>query len=105
MDDKRDNTVNFEEKLRDKLNKELKPNKDFLTDDVIDFILNAYSDGLSVFYEDGVKKLFEKSIKTNDRNIRAVIGILDAQRETITNLNKKIKNQEERITKLEEKLK
>lgn len=105
MDDKRDNTVNFEEKLRDKLNKELKPNKDFLTDDVIDFILNVYSDGLSVFYEDGVKKLFEKSIKTNDRNIRAVIGILDAQRETITNLNKKIKNQEERITKLEEKLK
>lgn len=105
MDDKRDNTVNFEEKLRDKLNKELKPNTDFLTDDVIDFILNAYSDGLSVFYEDGVKKLFEKSIKTNDRNIRAVIGILDAQRETITNLNKKIKNQEERITKLEEKLK
>lgn len=105
MDDKRDNTVNFEEKLRDKLNKELKPNEDFLTDDVIDFILNVYSDGLSVFYEDGVKKLFEKSIKTNDRNIRAVIGILDAQRETITNLNKKIKNQEERITKLEEKLK
>lgn len=105
MDDKRDNTVNFEEKLRDKLNKELKPNTDFLTDDVIDFILNVYSDGLSVFYEDGVKKLFEKSIKTNDRNIRAVIGILDAQRETITNLNKKIKNQEERITKLEEKLK
>ena len=34
----------------------------------------------------------------------AIIGILDSQRETITNLNKKIKTQEERINKLEQEI-
>ena len=47
-----------------------------------------------MFYEEGIKGIFDKFAKTNDKNLSSIIGILDSQRETITNLNKKIQNQE-----------
>ena len=73
-------------------------------DEIIDYILSAYSEGLNIFYKEGVKSFFEEFAKTNDKNLHAIIGILDSQRETITNLNKKIKTQEERINKLEQEI-
>ena len=48
--------------------------------------------------------MFDKFAKTNDKNLSSIIGILDSQRETITNLNKKIQNQEKRIAKLEKEI-
>ena len=98
-------TIDFEKKLKEKLGKELKKgidNGDY--DEIIDYILSAYSEGLNIFYKEGVKSFFEEFAKTNDKNIHAIIGILDSQRETITNLNKKIKKQEERINKLEQEI-
>lgn len=98
-------TIDFEKKLKEKLGKELKKEIDNDNyNEIIDYILSAYSEGLNIFYQEGVKSFFEEFAKTNDKNIRAIIGILDSQRETITNLNKKIKRQEERINKLEQEI-
>lgn len=101
MDTNLNNTIDFEKKLREKLDKNLKKDKN---NDILDYILSVYSEGLNVFYEEGVKSFFEEFVKNNDKNLHAIIGILDSQRETITNLNKKIKKQEERINKLEKEI-
>lgn len=99
------NTIDFEKKLKEKLEAKLKRlQDDVYYDEIIDYILSAYSEGLNIFYQDGVKSFFEEFIKNNDKNLHAIIGILDSQRETITNLNKKIKRQEERISKLEKEI-
>lgn len=106
MSDNQDKTIDFEKKLKEKLARELKrgiDNNDY--DEIINYILNAYSEGLNIFYEEGVKSFFEEFAKKNDKNLRTIIGIIDSQRETITNLNKKIQNQENRIAKLEEEIK
>ena len=98
-------TIDFEKKLKEKLGKELKKEiENGNYDEIIDYILSAYSEGLNIFYKEGVKSFFEEFAKTNDKNLHAIIGILDSQRETITNLNKKIKTQEERINKLEQEI-
>ena len=98
-------TIDFEKKLKEKLGKELKKEiENGNYDEIIDYILSAYSEGLNIFYKEGVKSFFEEFAKTNDKNLHAIIGILDSQRETITNLNKKIKRQEERINKLEQEI-
>ena len=98
-------TIDFEKKLKEKLGKELKKEiENGNYDEIIDYILSAYSEGLYIFYKEGVKSFFEEFAKTNDKNLHAIIGILDSQRETITNLNKKIKTQEERINKLEQEI-
>lgn len=105
MNTEANKTIDFEKKLKEKLGKELKKgldNGDY--DEIIDYILSAYSEGLNIFYKEGVKSFFEEFAKTNDKNLHAIIGILDSQRETITNLNKKIKKQEERINKLEQEI-
>ncbi|WP_455544383.1 hypothetical protein [Intestinibacter sp.] len=105
MDTGTDKTIDFEKKLKEKLGRELKQgidNGDY--DEIINYILNAYSEGLNIFYEEGIKSFFEQFAKTNDKNLRAIIGIIDSQRETITNLNKKIQSQEKRISKLEEEI-
>lgn len=105
MSDNQDKTIDFEKKLKEKLARELKrgiDNNDY--DEIINYILNAYSEGLNIFYEEGVKSFFEEFAKKNDKNLRTIIGIIDSQRETITNLNKKIQNQENRIAKLEEEI-
>lgn len=105
MNTEADKTIDFEKRLKEKLGKELKKgidNGDY--DEIINYILNAYSEGLSIFYEEGVKSFFEEFAKTNDKNLRAIIGILDSQRETITNLNKKIQSQEKRISRLEQEI-
>lgn len=101
MDTNLNNTIDFEKKLREKLDTNLKKDKN---NDILDYILSVYSEGLNVFYEEGVKSFFEEFVKNNDKNLHAIIGILDSQRETITNLNKKIKKQEERINKLEKEI-
>lgn len=98
-------TIDFEKKLKEKLGKELKKEiENGNYDEIIDYILSAYSEGLNIFYKEGVKSFFEEFAKTNDKNLHAIIGILDSQRETITNLNKKIKTQEDRINKLEQEI-
>ena len=98
-------TIDFEKKLKEKLGKELKKEiENGNYDEIIDYILSSYSEGLNIFYKEGVKSFFEEFAKTNDKNLHAIIGILDSQRETITNLNKKIKTQEERINKLEQEI-
>ena len=105
MNTEANKTIDFEKKLKEKLGKDLKKgieNGDY--DEIIDYILSAYSEGLNIFYKEGVKSFFEEFAKTNDKNLHAIIGILDSQRETITNLNKKIKTQEERINKLEQEI-
>lgn len=106
MNTEANKTIDFEQKLKEKLGKELKQgmeNGDY--DQIIEYILNAYSEGLNVFYEEGVKTFFEEFAKTNDKNFRAIIGIMDSQRETIANLNKKIQSQDKRIAELEEEIK
>ena len=96
-------TIDFEKKLKEKLGKELKKEiENGNYDEIIDYILSAYSEGLNIFYKEGVKSFFEEFAKTNDKNLHAIIGILDSQRETITYLNKK--RQEERINKLEQEI-
>ena len=78
-------TIDFEKKLKARLGKELKKEIDNDNyNEIIDYILSAYSEGLNIFYQEGVKSFFEEFAKTNDKNIRAIIGILDSQRETIT---------------------
>ena len=82
-------TIDFEKKLKEKLGKELKKEiENGNYDEIIDYILSAYSEGLNIFYKEGVKSFFEEFAKTNDKNLHAIIGILDSQRETITNLIK-----------------
>ena len=84
-------TIDFEKKLKEKLGKELKKEIDNDNyNEIIDYILSAYSEGLNIFYQEGVKSFFEEFAKTNDKNIRAIIGILDSQRETITNFKKNL---------------
>lgn len=105
MSTQADNTIDFEKKLKEKLNKKIKigiVNKDY--DEIIDYILSAYSEGLNIFYQEGVKTFFEQFTKTNDKNLHVIVGILDSQRETITNLNKKIKKQDKKIEMLEKKI-
>lgn len=105
MNTEANKTIDFEKKLKEKLGKELKKEiENGNYDEIIDYILSAYSEGLNIFYKEGVKSFFEEFAKTNDKNLHAIIGILDSQRETITNLNKKIKRQEERINKLEQEI-
>ena len=105
MNTEANKTIDFEKKLKEKLGKELKKEiENGNYDEIIDYILSAYSEGLNIFYKEGVKSFFEEFAKTNDKNLHAIIGILDSQRETITNLNKKIKTQEERINKLEQEI-
>ena len=105
MNTEANKTIDFEKKLKEKLWKELKKEiENGNYDEIIDYILSAYSEGLNIFYKEGVKSFFEEFAKTNDKNLHAIIGILDSQRETITNLNKKIKRQEERINKLEQEI-
>ena len=105
MNTEANKTLDFEKKLKEKLWKELKKEiENGNYDEIIDYILSAYSEGLNIFYKEGVKSFFEEFAKTNDKNLHAIIGILDSQRETITNLNKKIKTQEERINKLEQEI-
>jgi len=105
MNTEANKTIDFEKKLKEKLGKELKKEiENGNYDEIIDYILSAYSEGLNIFYKEGVKSFFEEFAKTNDKNLHAIIGILDSQRETITNLNKKIKRQEERIDKLEQEI-
>ena len=100
MNTEANKTIDFEKKLKEKLGKELKKEiENGNYDEIIDYILSAYSEGLNIFYKEGVKSFFEEFAKTNDKNLHAIIGILDSQRETITNLNKKINRQEERINK------
>ena len=105
MNTEANKTIDFEKKLKEKLGKELKKEiENGNYDEIIDYILSAYSEGLNIFYKEGVKSFFEEFAKTNDKNLHAIIGILDSQRETITNLNKKIKRQEERNNKLEQEI-
>lgn len=105
MNTEANKTIDFEKKLKEKLGKELKKEiENGNYDEIIEYILSAYSEGLNIFYKEGVKSFFEEFAKTNDKNLHAIIGILDSQRETITNLNKKIKRQEERINKLEQEI-
>ena len=105
MNTEANKTIDIEKKLKEKLGKELKKEiENGNYDEIIDYILSAYSEGLNIFYKEGVKSFFEEFAKTNDKNLHAIIGILDSQRETITNLNKKIKTQEERINKLEQEI-
>ena len=86
-------TIDFEKKLKEKLGKQLKKEiENGNYDEIIDYILSAYSEGLNIFYKESVKSFFEEFAKTNDH------------RETITNLNKKIPTQEERINKLEQEI-
>ena len=98
MNENKDKAIDFDKKLKEKLGRDLKQEIDNGEyDKLIDYILKAYNEGLNVFYKD-------KFAKTNDKNLSSIIGILDSQRETITNLNKKIQNQEKRIAKLEKEI-
>ena len=54
-----------------------------------------------MFYKECIKEFFDTFAKTNEKNLSSIIGMIDSQRESITNLNKKIQNQEELIAKLE----
>ena len=105
MNENKDKAIDFDKKLKEKLGRDLKQEIDNGEyDKLIDYIIKAYNEGLNVFYEEGIKEFFDKFAKTNDKNLSSIIGILDSQRETITNLNKKIQNQEKRIAKLEKEI-
>ena len=105
MNENKDKAIDFYKKLKEKLGRDLKQEIDNGEyDKLIDYILKTYNEGLNVFYEEGIKEFFDKFAKTNDKNLSSIIGILDSQRETITNLNKKIQNQEKRIAKLEKEI-
>ena len=53
-------TIDFEKKLKEKLGKELKKEiENGNYDEIIDYILSAYSEGLNIFYKEGVKSFFE----------------------------------------------
>ena len=61
-------TIDFEKKLKEKLGKELKKEiENGNYDEIIDYILSAYSEGLNIFYKEGVKSFFEEFAKTNDK--------------------------------------
>ena len=105
MNENKDKAIDFDKKLKEKLGRDLKQEIDNGEyDKLIDYILKTYNEGLNVFYEEGIKEFFDKFAKTNDKNLSSIIGILDSQRETITNLNKKIQNQEKQIAKLEKEI-
>ena len=63
MNTEANKTIDFEKKLKEKLGKELKKgieNGDY--DEIIDYILSAYSEGLNIFYKEGVKS-FSKNLQ------------------------------------------
>ena len=79
MNTEANKTIDFEKKLKEKLGKELKKEiENGNYDEIIDYILSAYSEGLNIFYKEGVKSFFEEFAKTNDKNLHAIIGILDS---------------------------
>ena len=64
-------TIDFEKKLKEKLGKELKKEiENGNYDEIIDYILSAYSEGLNIFYKEGVKSFFEEFEEDDD-----VIGL------------------------------